>query len=342
MKANRAEIERALDNPPPHIRLFLLYGPDEAESRGLAQRLERAMGSDAERIDLDGTTVKSDPARLADEAASISLFGDKRHIRLSISGEEALPAIEALLSADAAGNPVVALAGALKPSSALLKRALADPAVLACISYPLDDEKAGPLAQVIAREQGVRLEPDAARQIARAAANDRALMGREIEKLALFLDAAPDRPRPADIAAVEAIGAGEGEAELSSLVDAVLGGSPAVAAGEIALLAEQGVAGIPAIRALAKRVQLLVRLAPQVVSDGRNVRAIVEGQGKAIFWKEKPGVERQLKRWPADKLARLAERLLEAERGIKSFASAGEIIANAEFLTIARTAERAR
>lgn len=342
MKANRAEIERALDNPPPHIRLFLLYGPDEAESRGLAQRLERAMGADAERIDLDGAMLKSDPARLADEAASISLFGDRRHIRLNLSGDDALPAIEALLSAEAAGNPVVALAGALKPASALLKLALADAGVMACISYPLDDEKAAPLAQAIAREQGLRLDGDAARQIARAAANDRALMGREIEKLALYLDAAPDRPRPADVAAVDAIGAGEGEAELSSLVDAVLGGSPAAAAGEIALLAEQGVSGIPAIRALAKRVQLLIRLAPQIAPDGRNARAIVEAQGKAIFWKEKPGVERQLKRWPAERLARLAERLLEAERGIKSFASAGDIIADAEFLTIARTAERAR
>jgi len=340
VKANRAEIERALDSPPPHIRLFLLYGPDEAESRGLAQRLERAMGSDAERVDLDTATLKSDPARLADEAASISLFGDKRHVRLALSGDDALPAIDALLGADAAGNPVVALAGVLKPSSAVLKRALADPAVMACISYALEDRDAVPLATALAREQGVRLDSDAARRLAAAAANDRGLMAREVEKLALYLDAAPDRPRDGDVTALEAIGAGEGDAELSKLVDAVLGGSPDAAAREIAQLAEQGISGIPALRAIGRRVQLLLKLAPQV-TDARPARAIVEGQGKAIFFKDKGAVERQLKRWTPPRLARLAERLLAAERGVKSFASAGDLLVDAELVTIARTAQRA-
>ena len=340
MKANRAEIERALDVPPAHVRLFLLYGPDEAESRSLAKRLERAMGAGAERVDLDGATLRADPARLSDEAASISLFGDKRHIRLTLVGEECMPAIEALLDGDVAGNPVVAIAGALRPTSMLLKRALADPAVLACINYALDAEKAAPLAAAMAREQGLRLDADAARHLAYAAANDRALMAREVEKLALYLDAAPDRPATADMAALEAIGAGEGEAELSKLVDAVLGGSPGETAREIAQLAEQGVAGIPAIRALAKRVQLLVRLARQVAECG-NAHAVVEAQGKAIFWKEKNGVEKQLKRWPPERLATLADRLLSAERAIKSPASPGDIMADVEMMTIARAAQRA-
>lgn len=341
MKANRAEMERALEAPPAHIKFFLLYGPDEAESRVLAQRLERAMGSGAERVDMEGTMLKADPARLADEAASISLFGDKRHIRLTIAGDECMPAIEALLEGGVTGNPVVAIAGALRPSSALLKRALADPAVLACINYALDAEKATSLAAALARERGLRLDMDVARKVALAAGNDRALMAQEVEKLALYLDAAPDRPATADVAALQAIGAGEGEAELSRLVDTTLGGSPAESADEIARLAEQGVTGIPAIRALAKRVQLLVRLAAQLANGG-DAHAIVEAQGKAIFWKEKGGVERQLKRWSPERLATLADRLLAAERAIKSAGSPGDILADTEMITIARAAQRSR
>jgi DNA polymerase-3 subunit delta len=341
VKANRAEMERALEAPPAHIKFFLLYGPDEAESRVLAQRLERAMGSGAERVDMEGAMLKADPARLADEAASISLFGDKRHIRLTIAGDECMPAIEALLEGGVTGNPVVAIAGALRPTSALLKRALADPAVLACINYALDAEKATSLAAALARERGLRLDMDVARKVALAAGNDRALMAQEVEKLALYLDAAPDRPATADIAALQAIGAGEGEAELSRLVDTTLGGSPAESADEIARLAEQGVTGIPAIRALAKRVQLLVRLAPQLANGG-DAHAIVEAQGKAIFWKEKSGVERQLKRWSSERLATLADRLLAAERAIKSAGSPGDILADTEMITIARAAQRSR
>ena len=75
MKANKGQIERAFDAPDGSFRLFLLYGPDDASSRALLPRLVRALGPDAEKVELDGPTLKADPARLADEAASFSLFG---------------------------------------------------------------------------------------------------------------------------------------------------------------------------------------------------------------------------------------------------------------------------
>jgi DNA polymerase-3 subunit delta len=341
VKASRAEAERALDTPPAHVRLFLLYGPDTSESLALAQRLERAMGPNAERIDLDGSTLRADPARLADEAAAISLFGDRRHIRVTVNAEEANAAIEALLDAPAAGNPVVVLAGPLRPASPLLKRALYDPAVIACVSYPLEGDRASALASALAREHGLRLDGDLPRSIAAAAGNDRALMTREIEKLSLYLDTAPDRPGAADHAAFEAVGAGEGEADLARFVDAVLGGNPEAAAREMARMAAEGATGIAAIRAISRRVQLLLKLAA-AMAEGASREAVMNAQGKAIFWKDKPSVDRQLIRWTPERLARLSDRLLAAERAIKAQASAGEMLAEAEFITIARAAQRAR
>ena len=66
------------------------------------------MGEDAERIDLSGPDLKADPAKLADEAAAISLFGGARMIRIDPIGDESFAAVEALLEAEKAGNPVVA------------------------------------------------------------------------------------------------------------------------------------------------------------------------------------------------------------------------------------------
>jgi len=51
VKASEAQIRARLDKPGADIRLFLLYGPDEAGANDLAARLGRAMGPDAERID---------------------------------------------------------------------------------------------------------------------------------------------------------------------------------------------------------------------------------------------------------------------------------------------------
>lgn len=339
MKASVLQIERALDAPPPDIRLFLLYGPDEAGSRAQAKRLERAMGPGAERIDLDGAALKADPSRLADEAASSSLFGDKRHIRLALSGDEAMPAIEALLAAAVAGNPVVAIAGPLKPASALLKRALADPAVMACANYPLEGEQADRLVMALAQAQGLRLTPDMARQIVMAAGGDRAVAEREVEKLALYLDAAPDRPREPDSDALAAIIAGTGEGDLSRLVDAVLDGQPARVAAEMTSLSEDGIDGIALIRALNKRVQLLVRFAAEMAA-GPSADEVIARAGKSLFWKDKAPVQRQLRRWSPARLATASDRLLAAERAIKAAGTAGPVIAAAELITIARAAQR--
>jgi len=109
VKASVNQLRKALDTASPAIRLYLLHGPDESGARDWAVRLGRAMGPEAERVDLEGPALKSDPGRLAAEAASLSLFGGARHIRVTGVGDESLEAFELLLSADTAGNPVVAI-----------------------------------------------------------------------------------------------------------------------------------------------------------------------------------------------------------------------------------------
>src|SRR3546814_14529575 len=88
--ASKAQIESALKAPDNATRFVLLHGPDEAGSRALAKVLGAAMGAEAERIELGGAELKADPARLADEAASISPFGGARYIVVEAAGDEVL------------------------------------------------------------------------------------------------------------------------------------------------------------------------------------------------------------------------------------------------------------
>ena len=341
MKAARAQIERALDAAPADCRLFLLHGPDEAGSRDLATRLTRALGPEAERIDLSGATLKADPARLSDEAASISLFGGARHIRVEPAGDEILEAVEALLEAPTAGNPVVAIAGALRKDSKLLKLALASPLVLAFASYAPEGSDADRLALNMARAAGLKMDPDVARRLAGATGGDRALLASELEKLALFVDAAPDRPGEIDHEALDALGAATDEGDLSRLVDAVLSGRPDDADAELARLASVAIEGIPVIRALIRRLMLLAQLRAEVAA-GNGIETVMASSGKALFWKDKQSVASQLKRWSPDRIATAIGRLAEAERSIKATGSAGEIVVDAELLTISRAAARGR
>jgi DNA polymerase-3 subunit delta len=341
VKANKGQIERALDAPPADIRLFLLHGPDESGSQALASRLERAMGPEAERIDLDVATLKADPARLADEAASISLFGGARWIRLSLSNDDALPAIQGLLEAEKAGNPVVALGGALKNTSKILKLALDHKAVMACASYVPEGRDAEQLAAAIARDKGLRLSGDLARRIAELTGGDRTLMGNEIEKLCLYLDAAPDRPAEASHEAIDALAAEAAEEDIGALVNAVLGGDTAKLLREFRILAQLGTSEGGMLWALLRRAHLIAAIRAEFDQNG-NMDGAMASAGRAVFWKDKAAVQRQARLWSAPGIARVIHRLAEAERLSRSSRNAGRVLVEQELLTIARQAAKGR
>lgn len=341
MKANRAQIERALDAAASEVRAFLLYGPDESQSRDLASRVGRRLGSGAERIDLTGAALKADPARLADEAASSSLFGDPRHIRVEPAGDEMIDAFAALLEAPTAGNPVAIVAGALRKDSKLLKRALAEPAVLAFASYLPEGNDADRLATAMAREHGLRLDGDIAHRLAASTGADRALLAREIEKLALFADASLDHPATLDADGYDAISAARGEGDLSRLIDALLLGRGEQATGEIARLAVEGVEGIAILRPLLRRLLLLADLRVRV-DAGDSVETVMGGAGRSVFFKDQPAVSTQLARWNSSNLAKAIERVGMVERAVKAPSSAGPVLVEVELLAIARQAARRR
>src|SRR6185436_19502049 len=98
------------------------------------------------------------------------------------------------------------------------------PSALAFASYVPDAANADRLVLDMARAEGLIVRPDVARRIAEACAGNRALIGQELTKFAIYAGASPEAPRPIDHDAVDAIGAGADEGDLSRLVDSVAGG----------------------------------------------------------------------------------------------------------------------
>jgi len=341
VKASRQQVERALDRPED-ARFFLLHGPDEAGSRALLKRLAAAMGEGAERIDLGGADLKADPARLADEAAAISMFGDRRWVLVEQAGDESEPALAALIEAAAAGNPVAIVAGALKSGSRLLKTALAARSGLAFASYPPDAGQAVRLVLELARGRGLAARPDVARRIAEAAGGNCAIVDQELAKLALYLDASPGAPRPLDHDALDAVSAGADEGDLARLVDSVAGGDGVALEAEIARLKAEGKEGITLTRAVLRRMALLARLRAEV-ERGNSAAAVMKSPaGKSVFFKEQEAVGRQIARWRPALIAKAVSRLIEAERQVMAPGGPGIVAAEEELFAICRQAARLR
>jgi DNA polymerase-3 subunit delta len=337
--ANRASIERALDAPGPAIRCYLLYGADDSGSRALAARLATALGAEAERVDLSPAQLKADPALLSDEAASVSLFGGARHIRVDGAGEDCLAAVEALMEAPAAGNPVVLIAGALRKDAKLVKRLDGDAAALVFESRTPEGAEASRIAIDLGREQGLWIDGDIARCLANAAGGDRAILAREIEKLALYADAAPDDVREATHAMLDAIGVDSGEADLGQLVDAVIGGDERLLDRELVRLAAEGQEGIALIRAVMRRL-LPMAGARAEMDRGSAPDAAIDRVARYLFWKDRKTIAADLPRWPAARIALAIERLSGMERSLKSGRGPGPVAAEALFFAIARAQRR--
>ena len=252
MKATKAQLDRAIANPAK-VRLFLLHGADEAGSRAISRRIAAALGPDAERVELSGSELRGDPARLSDEAASISMFGTGRCVTVQPAGDETHDAVAALLSGTAGGNPVVMVAGALKANSKLLKLAIGDPGALAFESVVPNARDLGRLIVDMARERGLQLSPELGLRIAEGASGSRAIAEQELDKLAAYLDASPGQPVQVEPGALDAVGAALVEGDTWGLMDAVFGGDPARAEAELARLHAVGTEGIGLLRVAMKR-----------------------------------------------------------------------------------------
>lgn len=338
MKATKPQFDKAL-KAPAATRLFLFHGPDEAGSMAHARRVGAALGAGAERVALTGAELKGDPARLADEAASMSMFGDARWLLVTPVGDEAVDAVAALLDAPAAGNPVALVAGTLRPTSKLLKLALAAPNALVLASYLPDARDSARMAAEFARARGISIDPDDARRLVETCAGNRAIMEQELDKLALYLDASPGGMVHADRDAMAAISAAADEGDAAQLIDHVFSGDPRSATVELGRLHSEGAEGIVLIRAALRRGLLLARLRAEV-EQGKRPSDVIASQGKSLFWKEKDSVERQLGRWNAATLARCLTRLQEAERAVKRSNGIGPLASDVELLAIARQASR--
>ena len=339
MKAAKSSIGRSVDQPDAGVRFYLFHGQDESQSRALAARLAEALG--AKFVLLSAGSVKLDPALLVDEAGAMNLFGGKRLVWIEPATKDIEEGVIALLEGPATESPVVAIAGALQKTSALLKLAEASPDALAFASYVPEGPDAERLVIDLGRRVGLKIAPPVAARIAAGAGNDQAIIAQELEKLSLYVDASPHAPKELDHEALDAVGADTAEGDFLRLADLALGGAVAELADELARLPAGRSEGIPVVRSLQRRLHMLAP-ARAKMERGARLDDAMTSLGRSLFWKDKALVGRMLSKWSAEDLAKVAERAGKLERDLL-FSDAPEREAlGEELLAIARKARNAR
>ena len=195
MKIKASDADRFVSKPDPAAILVLIYGPDEGlvreRSRVLASGVIGTPPDPMQITELTDADLKGDPARLADEAAALSLMPGARLVRIRTSGDGQARLIQSFLEDCAKGTLkaealVIVEAGDLGPRSSL-RKAAEDAANAAAVACYADDSRAiGTLIRTAVKERGLAIDPAAIDLLSQRLGEDRGVTRQEIDKLVLY------------------------------------------------------------------------------------------------------------------------------------------------------------
>lgn len=321
MKWDARKLAGFLKAPDPGCRAVLVYGDDPGAVREAAESVARTVVpdlSDPFRVaELSGEALAEDRARLADEAAALSMMGGRRVVRVrhvTAAAAAALTDTFASFLADPPGDALVVVeAGDLKPSSAFCRQF--DAAKLAGSLRLFHDEGEGLEAVIrstLAAHE-VRAGADVIAWLAAHLGGDRGVTRGELAKLALYVGAGGE----ATLDDARAVVGDSAEIGFDDLCRAVAAGDAAGAERAYERLCAEGVPGVPVLRALQRHFQRL-HLCAGLMAQGRDADAAMNALRPPVFWKERGAFRAALRRWPADQAARALDRLLQAEIACKT------------------------
>ncbi|RDC61290.1 DNA-directed DNA polymerase [Alteripontixanthobacter maritimus] len=344
MKTSQKDFAGAAPRAAKEANIFFFCGPDEAGASAAAARIHELLPDPGERVDMSGGDLRKDPVRLGDEARSSSLFGDTRHIYVRANGEEAHDAVKLLVDGVdqglGAACPVLIVATSATDKSRTAKLLLKRKDALVGMFYPPELPAVAAQIRQMGDAAGVRLNGDLGERIARGAGLDVRLAQSEVTKLALYLDASVESPKPADAADLEAIGAATEEDGFMPLVNAVLSGETAKLPGELRRMREVSLNPVGLLLAFERRTAQLAQIAGKIRSE-RDISGVLqnEQQARRVFWKDRRDLDNQLRCWNSEaKLSRLVERLMQLHRALLSNNQSAEVLLSQGLAEIARAA----
>jgi DNA polymerase III subunit delta len=340
MQLPSARIARFLEHPGPEIRAILLYGPEAGMVRERADRLARsvcpALGDPFRVADLSAPVLADDPARLADEAAQLSLTGGRRVVRVRGAGDAQAKLFASFLMAPPGDALIVVEAAELVRSSSLRRAFEASPIAAAIACYPDTARERGAVIRESLGAHRITASNEAVHYLIEHLGSDRLLTRSELEKLALYagegcrieLDHA--RLSVGDSAALD----------LDDAVMAAAEGDAARLERVLDRLFQEGSSPVTVVRAALRHMQRLHALAVTVAA-GTPIAEAVRRARPPIFYQQEERFRRQLAQWHETALQAALDRLDRAEGAMKQTGFPAETLCREAMSSLVRAAHTA-
>ncbi|MBU6471675.1 MAG: DNA polymerase III subunit delta [Alphaproteobacteria bacterium] len=312
MIVKSSEAERYVARPPASLKAALVYGPDQGLVRERAERMARTVVpdlSDAFQVcELDEATLNADNARLADEAAAISMLGGRRVVRVRGVGNGLAKLFEGFLDDPKGDALVVVEAGDLAKGSAL-RKVFEDAANAAAIPCYADSPR--DLADVVKsglKERNLAIAPDALEDAVSRLGSDRGVTRQELEKLALY---AHGQSR-VSLEDVRAVMGDESDARIEEACDAAGEGNLQKLDLALSRLWADDMSPIAVLRLAMAHFQKLA-LAKDAVEKGEPLDGALRRMRPPIHFLRAASFKAQVSRWNGGRLLDALDLLLDTE-----------------------------
>ena len=335
-----SDIERYVANPPQGLVAALVYGPDQGLVRERAERLAKTVTpdlNDAFQVsELDDAILSADAARLADEAAAISMLGGRRVVRVRGASNGLAELFEGFLEDPKGDALVVVEAGELNKTAALRKvfEGAENAVAIACYA-----DSARDLADVVRnalKAEGLTISHDALDDAVSRLGADRGITRRELEKLALY--AQGQGKVTADD--VRAVMGDESETRVDEVCDAAGDGDLKRLDTGLGRLWAEDISPIAVLRAAMGHFQR-VSLAKALSQRGDTFDAALRKIRPPVHFSRVNAFKAQTSRWSEARLSAALDLLLETESLCKTTGIPAEAVCGRALFNIAAMA-RAR
>jgi DNA polymerase-3 subunit delta len=339
MNLPAARVAAFLDRPDPEIRAVLLYGPDAGLVRERADRLAGSVCpvlNDPFRVgELTGAALAEDPARLADEAAQLSLSGGRRVVRVRGAADGQARLFAGFLDGSPGAALIIVEAGELPRRSPLRGAFEAAPRAAAIGCYPDGPRERAAVIREMLGMHRITASGDAVQYLVEHLGSDRLLTRSELDKLALYageggrIELDDARASVGDSAALDlddaVMAAAEGD---TGRLERVLG-----------RVFQTGVSPVTVVRAVSRHLHRLQLLAATVAAGNTAAEALRTAR-PPIFAKYQDNFRRQLAGWREAQLRVQLDSLARAERNMKQTGFPAETLCRQALSALALAARR--
>lgn len=341
MKINPRDAERFIKKPTEGLRAILLFGENAGLVADFAERLVRSVvpnAKDIERIvDIPADQLRKDPARLADEAAQMSMFSPGRRVlRIADATDGLAPIFADVLAANGPGDALILVeAGDLTARAALRQVFEAAPNAAALACYDDTPDTIQDLAAGLLKEMQATASPEALAALIGRLGLDRRVIRAELHKLEIYFGPTTTKdPRVVTLDLVAELFGQSGAVEADDVATALAHGDTAKL-DALLLRAEEAGASATHLVTMALR-HLHALLAAKAHGSSEDVVNIARQRG--LWGQSETAIRSQLRLWSPERLTAALRVLGQAEADTRTTGLPDWPIAGRALLHAARLA----